>query len=124
MKVIIKRTRLPLIDFFEFVMVKSYSEAICESIGSIMNMACGTGRVLYPENYANEIYLRFNPPPLHNLQESFIPQLVNSELAKKRFFRKGEVTQRQQGKLKYASTSSTIGNFRAKEDDKFFGIKC
>ena len=31
------------IDFFEFVMVKSYSEAICESIGSIMNMACGTG---------------------------------------------------------------------------------
>ena len=124
MKIIIKRTRLPLIDFFEFVMVKSYSEAICESIGSIMNMACGMGRVLYPENYVNEIYLRFNLPPLHNLQESFIPQLVNSELAKKRFFRKGEVTQRQQRKLKYASTSSTIGNFRAKEDDNFFGIKC
>ena len=47
------------IEFFDHLMVKSYSEAICESIGSIMNIACGTRRVLYPDNYAKEIFLRF-----------------------------------------------------------------
>ena len=61
------------IEFFEFVMVKSYSEAICESIGSMMNMACGSGRVLYPDNYAKEIFLRFNLPPMHIFNEKFIP---------------------------------------------------
>ena len=75
------------IEFFEFVMVKSYLEAICESIGSIMNMACGSGRVLYPENYAKEIFLRFNLPPMHILNEKFIPELMNTELVRKRFFR-------------------------------------
>ena len=29
------------IEFFEFLQIKSYSEAICESVGSIMNMATG-----------------------------------------------------------------------------------
>ena len=29
------------IEFFEFIQIKSYSEAICESVGSIMNMATG-----------------------------------------------------------------------------------
>ena len=112
------------IEFFEFVMVKSYSEAICESIGSMMNMACGSGRVLYPDNYAKEIFLRFNLPPMHILYEKFIPELVNNELVRKRFFRKGDLTERQQRKLKYSSTSATIGNFRVKEDEKFFGLRC
>ena len=77
------------IEFFEHVMVKSYSEAICESIGSTMNIACGTGRVLYPDNYAKEIFLRFNLPPLHTLSENLIPELVKNELDRERFFRKG-----------------------------------
>lgn len=29
------------IEFFEFLQIKSYSEAICESVGSMMNMATG-----------------------------------------------------------------------------------
>ena len=88
-----------------------------------MNMACGTGRVLHPENYAKEIYLRFNLPPLHTLKEKFIPEIVKSELRQKRFFRKGDKSSRQQKKLKFPTLFTTIGNFRTKEDDKFFGIK-
>lgn len=110
------------IDFFEHLMVKSYSEAICESIGSIMNIACGTGRVLYPDNYAKEIFLRFNLPPMHELSKNFIPELVKNELSRKRFYRKGDSVERQQRKLKYSDTSATIGNFRVKEDEKFLGL--
>ena len=46
-------------EFFQFLQVKSYSEAICESLRSMVNMATGIGRVLYPENYTEEIYLHF-----------------------------------------------------------------
>lgn len=46
------------IELFEFIQRKSYSEAICESIRSIMNLATGTGRVLFPDNFAREIFLR------------------------------------------------------------------
>ena len=104
-------------------MVKSYSEAICESIGSIMNIACGTGRVLYPDNFAKEIYLQFNLPPIHLLSENFIPELVKNELDRKRYLRKGDGIDRQQRKLKYPTTSATIGNFSMKEDEKFFGVE-
>ena len=32
------------IEFFEFLQIKSYSEAICESVGSVMNMATGNNK--------------------------------------------------------------------------------
>ena len=110
-------------DFFEFVMVKSYSEAICESIGSVMNMAVGTGRMLYPENFAKEVYLRYNLPPLHILTETFIPEIVQNELMRKRFFRAGDIAPSAQKRLKYPNTSSTVGNFREKEIENFFGFR-
>ena len=43
------------IEFFEFLQIKSYSEAICESVGSIMNMATGTFLIL--EFLVNSVHL-------------------------------------------------------------------
>ena len=67
--------------------------------------------------------LRFNLPPLHLLYEQFIPDILTNELVRKRFFRKGDVSERQQRKFKYSSTSATVGNFRVRENEKFFGFR-
>ena len=110
-------------DFFEFVQGKTFSEAICESIGTIMNMACGSGRNLHPENFAKEIFIRFNCPPLNVLLDKFIPEIVEEELAvkKKDFIRKADGNPDQLRKLTFKSTSSSIGTFRKKELESFIG---
>ena len=111
-------------DFFEFIQVKSYSEAMCESIGSIMNMATSSGRNVRPENFNKEIYLRFNLPPLHLLMDNFIPDICREEIdvRKKCYIRKGENIAEQLRKFKFDNVSSTIGNFRDAEERKHSGI--
>ena len=52
-----KQTGL-FIAFIEFVHGKTFSEVICESIGS--------GRILHPSNFAKEIFLRFNLPSTYS----------------------------------------------------------
>ena len=52
---------------WELVMVRSSSEAICETVGSIMGQHCGKNRYLTPENFSKELVLRFNLGPLHLL---------------------------------------------------------
>ena len=72
--------------------VKSYSEAICESIGSIMNMATASRINLFPDNFAREVSLHFNLPPLHSLIKKFIPEIVLEEVKKKNkeYIRRGK----------------------------------
>jgi len=110
----------PFIDLFEFVQVKTFSEAICETIGSIMNIHRGRGRNLHPVNFTKEMYLRFNLAPMHVLKQAFIPELVHAKVVeeKKQYFRKTEVTKQasRQSVLKFASVSGTISNFRVKEE--------
>ena len=53
-----------LLHLLNLSMVKTFSEAICESICSIMNMATSSGRILHPSNFAKEIFLRCNLPPV------------------------------------------------------------
>ena len=52
---------------WELVMVRSSSEAICETVGSIMGQHCGKNRYITPENFSKELVLRFNLGPLHLL---------------------------------------------------------
>jgi hypothetical protein len=106
---------LPFIELFQFVQGKSFSEAICETVGSIMNIHKGRGRNLHPVNYAKELYLRFNLGPTHILAEHFIPEIVEikTEEENKSYFTKAPLA-----KLKYDAWSSTIGNFRVNEVEK------
>ena len=55
------------IEIFECIQVRSMSEAMAETVGSLMNINSGTGRQLQPVNFSVEIYLRFNLRPLHAL---------------------------------------------------------
>lgn len=52
----------------EFVMIRSNSEAICETVGSVMNQHSGKNRFLTPENFSKEIVLLFNLGPMHLLE--------------------------------------------------------
>jgi len=107
------------ISFFEKIQIKSFSEAIAESIGSIMKISTGKNRNLEPINFSKEIYLCFNLPPLHVLKKSFIPEVVGELRKNKRFFRetaKGAASYL--AKLKYKDASSSLGNFRTKEELK------
>ena len=61
------------IVLFQFVQVKSYSEAICETVGSLMKIHGGRGRNLHPINFSKELCLKFNLPPLHIMKLKFIP---------------------------------------------------
>ena len=95
-------------------MIRTCSEAVAESVGSIMGIAMKRGRNTHPVNFEKEIKLRFNLPPLHILNNKFIPELVDEmiDIKKKEYFRKGDSVSVINKKYKYKSTSSAIGNFR------------
>ena len=102
------------VGLFQHVQIKSYSEALCETVGSIMKMHHGRGRNVHPVNFNKEIYLRFNLPPLHIMKESLISEAVKVKLAdeKKSFI----FQTARQDKLKFGHLSSSVGNFRIRED--------
>ena len=103
------------IQLFQHIQIKSYSEAICETVGSVMNIHHGRGRNVHPVNFNKEIYLQFNLPPLHIMKKKLIPEIVKYKLdiERKNFLSK---TMRK-SMLKFGTLSSTVGNFRAKEEE-------
>ena len=88
------------IAMFQRVQLKTYSEAIAETVGSVMTLAQARFRNLEPVNFAKEIFLRFNLPPLHVLRLAFIPSIVEKLLEYKEFHRRMEGG-RDRGKLKF-----------------------
>ena len=65
--------------------VRSSSEAICETVGSIMNNHCGKGRHLRPVNFNKEIFLEFNLGPTY-LTENLVRSVY--KLRKKEYLYK------------------------------------
>ena len=57
------------VGLFLHIQIKSYSELLCETVGSIMKMDHGRGRNINPVIFKKEIYLRLN---IHPLQERII----------------------------------------------------
>ena len=74
------------IEFFECIQIRSMSEAMAETVGSLMNINSGSGRQLQPVNFSVEIYPRFNLVPLHTLG-GLVEDVVDKHA--KEFFRKG-----------------------------------
>ena len=93
------------IEFFQFVQIRSMSEAICETVGSIMNIQTGSGRHLQPVNFSAEICLRFNLGPLHHLG-GLIESVI--ETYDKEFIRK-QISRKYGG---FTEMSSSIQNYR------------
>ena len=104
---------------FEYIEVKSFSEAICETIGSIMKIARGKGRNLEPTNFHKEIFCRVNLPPLHICRNRIVPTIVDSILKTpstgkpRHFYRVLDVTsQSLTKKLKDKTLSASLSNYR------------
>ena len=75
---------------FETIQIKSFSEAVCESIGSVMKIAKGKGRNCDPVNFSKEMILSYNLPPLHILSQGFIPEIVKELSTQKEYFQRGD----------------------------------
>ena len=83
-------------------------------------MATVSGRNLFPENFAREVFPSFILPPLPLLMKKFIAEVVMEEMKNKNkeYIRRGKGIFRQTRKFKYAELSSSIGNFRSIEHEK------
>ena len=107
-------------DMFERIQIKSFSEAVCETIGSIMSIAKGKGRNCEPVHFSEEVTLCYNLPPLHVVTRSFIPELVTQLTARKDFFRKGDQgPQSIRSRLVSSTLSASLFNFRQSQEKKY-----
>ena len=90
---------------YEFVNIRTYSKAICETIASMMSIAVSNGRNLQPFN------LGFNLPPLHKLQD-FVKFIAKScrEIGDKEFYIKNR-------RLNLTNFSCSLANFRSKQEE-------
>ena len=104
------------VDLSEFINIKSYSEAYCESVGSLMNICVDKARNMAPANFSKEIIIAFNSAPMHILKKQFVPDVV-AEWCKdgKQFKRKLDKTN-QSYMLQY-SVSAALGNARKKAQE-------
>ena len=106
------------IQFFENLMIRTYSEAIAETAGSIMGIVAARGRNTHPVNFEKEIKLRFHQTPLHILTNTFIPKLTDHIVSNTEFFRKGDKIAKVIKKLKFQTLSAFIGNMRERKVEK------
>lgn len=102
------------IDLYEDLQIRAMSEAMAETVGSMMGAAIARGRNPHPLNLSKELCLRFNLPPLHCLDD-FI-----EEIYKQRKIEKAEYIRRISSKrpdmLISAINSAAIHNFRKKQE--------
>ena len=109
------------IKLYQYIQLKLYSKAICETVGSIMNIARGKGRNLEPVNFSKEVFCRVNLPPLHILKQRFISKMVEQlvDQDRKEFFRKRDgLSKSLLQRPKYTDTLLSLGNFRKKEENQ------
>ena len=99
-------------ELYEFINIRTYSEAICETIGSIMAIAVSNGRNLQAYNLDKELYIRFNMPPYHKVQD-FISKVADDwrKRGNKQFYVKKSTN-----KLKMRNISTSLSNFRSLEE--------
>jgi hypothetical protein len=101
------------IDLFQNAQICSMSEAICETVGSMMVTHGGKGRYLQPVNFSVEMYLRFNLGPLH-LLNGLCKKIVRDR--QKECIRKSEKSKRLDRLI--SRNSAAVANFRKKQEEK------
>ena len=102
-------------ELFELVMIRSTSEAACETVGSIMKLHAGSSRHLEPVYFSKEIVLRYNLGPLHTLlKKGFADEVFNRD--KKEYVRR--TNRPDKISTKDLTKSSGIDTFEEKEEKK------
>ena len=85
---------------------------MAETVGSVIGISVAGGRNTHTSNFQKEVKLRFNLPPLHILSQRLIPELVEQICLRQDFFRRGDEVKKQLKKMKFATSSASIGNMR------------
>ena len=99
---------------WEIVMIRSSSEAICETVGSIMNQHCGKNRHLEPKYFNIEMFLRVNLGPMH-LMENFVTDILAHDTSKN-YIREEDNVNRTV--TKNLNKSSTMGSYEENTEKK------
>ena len=73
------------IDLYQDINIRTTSEAMAETVGSVMNAHTSRGRNPHPYNFDIEIRLRFNLPPLHCLDD-LIEKILEQQIKDKAFY--------------------------------------
>ena len=95
-------------------MVRSTSEAICETTGSMMNQHSGKNQHLNPNNFNVEIFLRFNLGPLHKL-DGLVAEIVAFNSKKSYVSEEKRISQLLSGD---PAKSNAISTFEKKDKTK------
>ena len=98
------------IDIFQNIQIRSMSEAICETVGSMMVTHGGKGRYLQPTNFSIEMFLRFNLGPLHHLKPFALKIL---EKRKKEYIKKTD-----RSNELFTDTSTAVQSSRQRQEEK------
>lgn len=95
---------------WENVMIRSCSEAVCETIGSMMNQHGGKNRHLSPKWFSIEMVLRANLGPLHLLDKNLVQEIFESNLNKSYLREETRISQlfSSKGDIKKSSGLSTF----------------
>lgn len=101
------------IDLFQLVQVRCMSEAICETVGSVMANHIGRGRNLQPENFSQEVCLRMNLGPLH-LLNNFCAEILQDR--PKDYIRKLDISRRFDKLI--SKNSASVENFKKAQEEK------
>ncbi|CAL4187776.1 unnamed protein product [Meganyctiphanes norvegica] len=100
------------IHFFGSLKIRTYSEAMAETAGSIMGIVAARGRNTHLVNFEKEIKLRFHQTPLHILTNTFIPKLTDHIVSNTEFFRKVDKLAKELKKLKFQTLSVSMGKLK------------
>ena len=105
---------------FEYCMIDVMSEALAETVGSVMTHHLGSGsrNTLLPINLNCEIFVRFNLGPLH-LVENLVKSVVKRRVDEDQVSYKRKLDGKRPDMLKgRGSCSSSIHTFREEEKKK------
>ena len=96
---------------YECLQIRIMSEAIAETVGSVMSIhsnSGGGGRHLQPENFAKEIYIRFNLCPAH-LQGPLVQAIVSRRIEEDKVYYRRKLNKTRMDML-VSEQSATIAN--------------
>ena len=106
-------------DLWENCMIRVTSEAVCETLGSMMNQHGGKNRHLSPSYFSMELVLRYNLGPLH-LLNPFIDEILESFGEKFSFIRdESDPEKCSSGDLKVSAAVNTFREQEEKQKSKF-----
>ena len=109
------------ISFFTWLQIKGFCEAPVETVGSIMKISTSKGKHVEQQNFGKNIALVYNLPPLHVLDQNFIPDIAYDlvKTKKLRFFRKCDTLYPSYvKKLISQNLSASVKNYRTKVEEK------